>query len=211
MQDFKPNSHRFKEEQKNAKPEERHVSKVVTGTAKTKKKPGITRLADAFGSEDPEVIKEYVLSDLVMPTAKNLLFDIIRNVAEMFIFGDTGRRGGRGSGAISASYTSYYDRGRSSTRDRDRRSFDEPRARNRFDYDDITFESRGDAERVLDEMDAVIKRYGVVTVANLYEMAGLPAAPFTYNNFGWTSINTAEVIRSRGAYLIKLPKALPID
>jgi hypothetical protein len=209
MQDFKPNSHRFKEEQKAAKQEERHVQKVVTGGAKTKKKSGISKFADAFGSEDPDVIREYVVSDLVMPTAKQLLFDIIRSCAEMFIFGDTGRRG-RSSGGITASYTSYYDRGRSSSRDRGRVA-ESTRPRTRFDYDDITFESRGDAERVLDEMDAVIKRYGVVTVANLYEMAGLPAAPFTYNNFGWASINTAEVVRYRGEYLIKLPKAMPID
>ena len=39
IEDYKPNSHKYKEEQKKmAVPEEKKVEKVITGTAKSKKK-----------------------------------------------------------------------------------------------------------------------------------------------------------------------------
>ena len=71
---------------------------------------------------------------------------------------------------------------------------------------DITFETRGDAEAVLEQMDDVIDRYGIVTVADMYDMADL-TAPYTSNKYGWTSINSAEVVRVRDGYILKLPKA----
>jgi hypothetical protein len=36
-------------------------------------------------------------------------------------------------------------------------------------------------------------------------------APFTGNRYGWTSINTAEIVSGRDGYRIKLPRASLID
>ena len=59
-------------------------------------------------------------------------------------------------------------------------------------------------------MEEVIDHYGFVTVADMYEMANM-SAPFTANKYGWTSIRTAEPVRVRDGYILKLPKAMPID
>ena len=78
-------------------------------------------------------------------------------------------------------------------------------------YDIITFETRGEAEGVLDEMRNVIDTYNWVTVADMYDIADLTAPSHTANKFGWTNLASADVTRSRDGYIIKLPKASPID
>lgn len=207
MADYKPNSNRFKEEQAQAASEEKRVSKVVKGNVKTKKKSEISKLADVFIAEDIHTVVSYAVTDVLIPGAKKVIRDVLFEGIDM-LFGTTGRRDKRGDGP-TVSYAKFYDRDRD--RDRDRRSYDTPTAKSRFDYDNIIFESRGEANAVLDEMNNVIEVYKFVSVADLYEMAGISNAPYTSNKFGWSNINTAEVVRVSDGYIIKLPKALPLD
>ena len=203
--DYKPNSHRFKEEQKNAPTEERRrVEKVVSGTVKTKKKSEISKFADVFISEDIHNVKSYILMDVLVPAAKKAIRDIVTDGIEMILYGSTGRSG-KSSGASKVSYKSYYDRDR---RDDDRRS-DNSRTRTGYSYDDIVLESRGEAEEVLTRMDELIETYGTVSVADLYDLVG-KTCNYTDNKYGWTNIRNAEPIRVRDGYLLKLPKALPL-
>ena len=51
MEEYKPNSHRSKEERKESIPE-KHVEKVISGTVKPKKKSEMQKFADVFISED---------------------------------------------------------------------------------------------------------------------------------------------------------------
>lgn len=202
MQDYKPNSNRFKEEQRTAQKAipEKKVEKVIKGKAKTKKKSDARRLMDSFISEDVSSVKSYIVDDLIIPTVKRTIVDAIKNSAEMIFLGkvsDSGR--GRSGGG----YVSYRDYGR---RD-ERKSSD---TRSSFDYDEIRFEYRGDAEAVLDQMIDMIDRYGIATVADMYDMADM-TAPYTSNRYGWTSLRTADVARVSDGYIIRLPKAMPID
>ena len=202
IKDYKPNSHAYKAKQdKKEVPAEKKVVKVVKGAAKTKKKSELKKFADNFISEDVSNIKSYVVTEVLIPTIKNTIWDALTNSLDMILYGETGHSKKRSSGGY-VSYSSI------SSNRRDNRS--ESRVRTRFDYDDITFETRGDAEAVLEQMDDVIDRYGIVTVADMYDMADL-TAPYTSNKYGWTSINSAEVVRVRDGYILKLPKARPID
>ena len=64
---------------------------------------------------------------------------------------------------------------------------------------------------VREQMLDIIERYGFVTVADVYDMADL-TAPYTSNKYGWTNIRNAETMRLRdGGFVLKLPKAMPID
>lgn len=198
MQDYKPNSHRFKEEQKENLPEKR-VSKVVNGNARAKKKSGISKITGAFISDDAHNIGEYLLYDFAIPTMKKAVLTTL----DMLLNGGTPTYTKQSSGS-KVSYRKYYEDPRD-----DRRSSNN--VRNRFDFDVIEFESRGEAEAVREAMSDVIDRYGFVTVADMYDMANL-SQPFTSNKYGWTSINNSEVVRQLGGgYIIKLPKAMPMD
>ena len=196
---YKPNSHKSKEEQRSAS-EERKIEKVVTGTAKVKKKNELHKLADVFISEDVKNVKSYVLGDVLVPAIKKAIVDIVTDGINMIFYGGT-RRGSRSSDGSRVSYRSFYDR-----RDDDRR----PSGRSRFDFDEIIFETRPEAENVLDQMGDVIKQYGFVTVADMYDMADL-TQPFTSNKYGWMNVRSAEVVRVRDGYVIKLSKPSPID
>ena len=125
----------------------------------------------------------------------------LNELSELFK-GETGSKTRRRSG----DYVSYRDY---SNRDRDRR---ESPLRGRFDLDDLVFDYRRDAEATLEQMDDMIERYGWATVLDLYESADLGAsAPWTANKYGWTSLRSAEVVKARDGYVIKLPKAMPLD
>lgn len=203
MSDYKPNSHKYKEEKKDAV-EERKIEKVVTGTAKLKKKSEIRKFTNVFVSEDASSVKSYIFADVFVPAIKKLVSDIVRDGIDIILYGGKGS-GKSSSGSSKISYRNYYDR-----RD-DYRSYNDSRPKARFDYDDILFESRGEAEAVRDQMEDVIGRYGYVTIADMYEMANL-SAPYTSNKYGWMNIRSAEIVHARGGgYIIKLPKAAPID
>lgn len=205
MEKYESNSHRSKELQRTAESQpEKRVQKVVTGKVSTRKNE-VRKLTDIFISEDAANVKSYVIMDVLVPGIKNAIYDIVTNSFDMILFGGTGGRKKTSSGS-KVSYRSYYDDKRES-----RRESSSYRDRNRFDYDDIEFESRVEAEAVLNEMEDCIDRYGMVSVADMYDMSGL-AAPYTSSKFGWTSIRTAEVKRVRGGkYIIELPRAIAFD
>ena len=200
MDDYKPNSYKYKEQQKTLTSDKK-IEKVVKGTVKTRKRNGVTKLKDVFVNEDAKNVKSYIFSDVLVPAIKKLLYDIVNDGASMLLFGNTssGRKKTIGS---NVSYRQFYD-----SKVEDRR----PVSSSRFDYEDLIFESRGEAEAALSKMDEVIDVYGTVSVADLYDMCDL-TAPYTSNRYGWSNIQTAEVARLRdGGYVLKLPRALPIS
>lgn len=203
MQDYKPNSHRFREEQKSLAPvEKKKVEKVVKGSVKTKKKGSISKLSDVLISEDANNVKSYILLDVLVPTVKKAIVDIVTDAVNMIFLGGTGRS----KTTSSSNYISYNRL----AEPRDRYDSSASRAGSRFDYENIVFASRVDAEAIIEQMNDIISSYGFVTVADLYDMADL-SHPYTSNDYGWTSIVSAAVIHVRDGWVIKLPKARPID
>lgn len=181
-----------------SKQEEKKVDKIITGTAKTKPNE-VRKFAGLIVSDDASNVGNYVLMDVLIPTFKKAVVDVV----EMILFGE---KGGKRRSDGRTPYRSYYD-------DRNDRPRKTANMAGRFDYDDISFDSRGDAELVLDQMRDLVdgdRGYGLVTVADMYDMAGLPA-PFTARKYGWFNLRTAEVIRGRDGFYIRLPKAMPID
>lgn len=205
MREYQPNSHKSKEEAALAETKqsnERKVRKVVNGTVKTKKNEG-RKLANIFISEEAANVKSYVFMDVLVPAIKKAISDIVTDGIDMILYGESRDRKNKSSNKVS--YRKYYDDGR-----RDDKRDGGYRSGSRFDYDDLIFDSRGEAEAVREEMNDVIDRYGFVTVADMYDMADLHA-PYTSSKYGWTNLRTAEVVRVRDGYALKLPKAMPID
>ena len=200
---YKPNSHKYKEEQKAANDEKR-AEKVVQGKVKVKKKGEVRKFADVFVAEDAHNVKDYLITEVAIPAIKNTIIDLITNGVTMLFNGETSTKTRRRSGDY-VSYRDYSNR----DRDRDRRDVS---VRGQFDLDDLVFGSRRDAEATLEQMDDMIDRYGWATVLDLYESADLGgSAPYTANKYGWTSLRSAEIIKVRDGYVIKLPKAQPLD
>lgn len=200
MTDYKGNSHRSKETTEVA--ERKKLEPIAKG--KAKKKSEVKKFADVFVAEDVTSIKDYILMEVLLPAAKKAISDVVTNGIEMLLYGETRSKSkGRDS---RVSYTKYYER------DRDR-DYDRParrQGRYGYDYDDIILDTRREAEEVLDRMDDLIDNYGMVSVADLYDLVGI-TGNYTDNKYGWTNLRNADVQRVRDGYLLKLPKALPFD
>jgi hypothetical protein len=156
-----------------------------------------------FG-ENFERIGRYIIEDILLPAAKGALSDMVSNGIEMLLYGESDRGGRRGRSG-KPTYTSYSsisdDRGRGSSRDA-RRSTGRS-------TDDIIFETRNEAETLLDAMLEVLGNYDVVTVSDFYEFAGLTPS-YVDNRFGWESLSSARVRQVRGGYVLELPRPRPI-
>lgn len=75
---------------------------------------------------------------------------------------------------------------------------------------DIIFQTREDAETALSSMEDVIKQYGVVSLADVYDIAGRITPSYAANKYGWKSLENAKVVRCREGYFIEVPKATEI-
>jgi hypothetical protein len=201
--DIKPNSHKYREQQKET--EERKVEKVITGVAKTKKKSEVRKFADIFVSEDMSSIKDYFIFDVLIPGIKDILFDALTGSVKRAFWGERGGSSSKKRSTVDrVSYGRYYDS------PRDRRDRSEPRTRNRFDYDDILFDNYADADAVLTALEDVIDRFGVAKVGDLYDFAEVSTNNYQINKYGWTDLHNAKITRGRDGYTINLPRAEPI-
>ena len=201
MEYYQPNSHKYKNEKGLAQSEKKKVEKAIQGTAKVKKSNELRKITDIFISEDIANVKSYIVMDVLIPTIKKAVSDIVKNGIDMILYGSVSSTRSN-STANRISYSKYYDDNRNTVRD--------SRAKSGFRSDDIIFDNRGEAEIVLSKMDEIIDTYGIVTIADFYDLAGV-TGDYTTNNYGWTNIRSAEVVRVRDGYIIKMPKAMPID
>ncbi len=77
-------------------------------------------------------------------------------------------------------------------------------------FDDIWFEDRGDLEVVVDNLNAIMDTYHVISVADLFELAGQDTV-FTDNRFGWTDLSAMQIVHNSNGYILKMPPPRPID
>lgn len=207
MEEYKPNSHKYRERMASEQAEAEKKEKVTSGKVTTKKQPVTRRLAGDFFTGDLAKIKDYLVYDIGIPALKKLISESVYSCIDMMLYGEARRHDNHNSSGGSGRrvpYNSMYD-DRSTVRGR-------IATRSGYEYEEIQFTSRIDAEKVLDEMFAEIDRYGMVSVASMYDFAGVDSNRYTDNKFGWTNLRTSDVGRySDGMYYLKLPKAQALD
>lgn len=195
MEEFKGNSHKMKSEKRTVKP--------VATDAKRKKRSSGSKWRDVFIAEDASNVTNYIAMDVLVPAIKKAVFDIVTNGVDMLLYG--GSKGGRRNNS-DVPYVSYSNGGR-----RERREDSDRNRRRGYDPDVIVFKTRREAEEVVDSMNDMLDRYGIVSVADFYQLANV-SSEYTDNDYGWTSIGNPEIVRERdGGYVIKLRRPTPID
>ena len=212
MENYTPNSHKYKAEQKEkekaATEERKKVEKVTSGVVKVKKKSETRKFLDNLMGDQVQDIKSSIKNDYIIPAIRNTIWDVFTNTLDMILFGGSGGgRSRRRSTSDKISYRSFYDDRRS-----DSRRYDDRRDRSRsgFDYDELVLETRGEAQAVLNAMDNMMDEYKIVSVADMYDLIG-ETCPYTAYKYGWTNIRNAEIVRVHDGYIIRMPKAMPID
>lgn len=197
---YPSNSHKSKQEQKQAGGERKKLQKITTGTVKTKKNE-LRKLSGIFIAEDAKTVKDYLVMDVLVPNIKKVIVDLIQDGISILMYGKTGtRKANIPAGRVS--YGSCY-------KPQNERKPQES-TRTSYSYADVTLESRADAEDVIDRLREAINEYGSASVADLYDLIGV-TGEFTDNKYGWTNLTNADIQRVRDGYLLKLPKALPLN
>lgn len=184
--------------------EKKKVEKVISGTA-TRKPDAARKFTNLFAPGDMSSISEYIIMDVIVPATKKMISEIVRNGIDMILYGESGRSKNYSGNSDKVSYRSYYG-----SNDNNRNS-STTKTRSVFDYDNITIPTRQEAEEVIRQMDAIVEVYGMVSVADLYDLCGITDHNYMNAKYGWMNIRTAEAVRVRDGYVLKLPRALPLD
>jgi len=205
MPEYKSNSNLSRNQQSNHPPiPERRIEKVVTGGVHQQKKVGLRKVLNALFPGDIGTVIDYILTDALLPSVKGVIHDIICNSADIML-GETRKRGARAP-SVRVSYRECYPE------QDDRRPRSRPRSSSTYDYDDIIFDNRVDAEEVLYKMEELVKNFGNVSVGDMFDMVGL-SCEFTANKYGWKDLQdilNAHVERTGGAWHISLPTPILI-
>lgn len=209
MTDFPPNSYKSRE----APADDKKVESVVEGRVTRRKKSPGKRFGELFFTGDTDTVTRYVLLDVLLPAVKDMIYDGFSTLLDQKLFGETRggtRRPGRrpGSSGGSSNYVSYN---RYNTREReDPRPRMSQQARATHSFDEVVLDTRIDAENVLNKLEDLITRYDAASVSDLYNLIN-ETSSHADEKWGWTDIRDAAVHRTRGGYLLDLPKPQPID
>lgn len=199
MEEYKPNSNKYHLEKSNE--ESVHRESVVKGNVSVRQKSGLRKAAEIFFAKDIDDVKNYLIYDVLLPEAKDALYALINNGAQMFLYGETRNKRNPNTNGIRFSYNKCYDQGKPERNTLTNKA-------NLTRLDDVVFDDMRDAEEVLNSMVDILETYGTVSVSEFCELANRPDE-YTDRKYGWTNLATAEVRRmSGGGYYIKFPKAI---
>lgn len=201
MEDYPSNSYRSRAKETEGKKKE--LKKVISGEVQIKQKGIFQKVLDAFIPEDITDVRNYIVYDLLIPSAK----EFVSSTVDAFLYRNSSE--GR---THTHSGVRTYDYNGVSSKNRNRRNTNVESTKQGGQWNLIArVRTRKDAELLLAEMDNILDQYHIVTVSDFNELAGLRDRPYTDNNYGWVSITAAQIIPVRNGYEIRMPKPMLID
>lgn len=176
---------------------------VIKNDSETKK------FGKRFFSEDAKTVGSHVAESVIIPTLQKLLSDAVKGAIDWIIYGSKGSRQQTGVGTIS--YGSYYNRsGLVNTSP----TYTNPMVSNAkptlYAVNEYVIPDMGMAEEVLIRMKEAIATFGMVSVADFYDLVN-QRANYTDQKWGWVDLRNADIIRVDNGYCIRFPKAQPIE
>ena len=193
--------------------EKKSVERVVKGEVIVQKKSLGRKFRDVFIGADFGSVAHYILTEVLLPAARNTIVDASTKGIERMIYGETAtRRRSIGAGP-RVTYNNPINRERGYLPNSPRSMLSMPDRENRsprHSRDDFILSSREEAELVLERMNDIIDTYEVVSVADLNDLVGFPTS-YIDNKWGWIYLGDVQVRQIREGYLIDLPSAEPIQ
>lgn len=161
-------------------------------------------------SEDANEVKNYVLSDVVFPAIKDIIYNAFTSTIEMFLFGEA--RGRRVGGGYSRGRGGYSDYSRMYRRYEDERPRGErTRASRSMGVVEAVVKTRADAVYVRDEMLHDVDDYEQVRVSEFYQLVGMDT-DYMDEKWGWTDLRDNDILIRpyRGEFLISMPRPIAL-
>jgi hypothetical protein len=184
------------------------IMKIITGNVIKRKKSLGEKIQNILFGEEAKSIARFVIWDVLVPNAKDLLFDMVKSALSMRLYGEQkDERLQRNRDRTHVSYDNYYRGDRE--RGRGRPQVAPPRSRATFAFQDIIIPHKTDAEQVLVELADVIEKYGVASVAELCDMLDI-TSEHTDQKWGWESIGGSYTERVRDGYILIMPRPIEL-
>ncbi len=83
-------------------------------------------------------------------------------------------------------------------------------SRSVYNYNNVDFDIREDAERVLNDLKAELMQYPAVSVASFYQLCGITPNSTDFN-YGWQNLSAAQLVITGGKYRIQFPPVRNLD
>lgn len=202
MSELKPNSHKFKESE--AKKEKRRLSPVTSNKVVVQKKSAGKKIWESFITTDAETLGDYIYNDVIVPLIKKGIVETIN----MILYNNPRANNSNGNSASKVTYGGYVN---SAFKPAPQQALPLKKKSETFDFENIIFETRSDAENVLNAMYQAIQTYGDVSVLDFYDLTHIDTDNFTAHKYGWTDLSGTDIIRGHNGYYIKFPNVRPIN
>lgn len=191
--------------------EQHEVKPVVQGKMTKRKTPTAKRLRESLGLEETRTVGDYLVWDVLIPAAKEMVADLVKKGIDVFLYGGTGSyaSGNPKKGTSRVSYEGYYSKNRNSNGSyKDRRASYNPRST--LDFREFVFDDKRDADMVLNELCEIVDVYGFAKVSDFYDLVGENERNFTMAGYGWEALGTASVERVRDGWIVDLPRPVAL-
>ena len=199
-------------------PEEKHLEKVVTGQVVERKKSLGVKIKEAFIAADWKSTGEYVFWQVMLPEAKNMLWEMGSKAWSRNLYGldhmgglpGVGRPGLHGQ-QTHITYNQPVNRipWQSPQRPQDPR-FQQAQAiavpQPSFDY---IVSTQAEAQRILTMLQDTTEVYTVATVADLHTLLGI-TVQHTDHTWGWETLAGARAYQVRQGWVLDLPAPKPV-
>ena len=172
--------------------------KEITPVAKARVKRESTarKVVGEIIKEDARSVGETVLWDVIIPTVKNLISDTVTRSIESMLYGDSRPRSRNNYSDYSGYSRPKGSRDRPVER-RERRSARQAEP----ERNEIIFDTRSDANDVIDRMSDIIDQYGQASLADLNALIGA-SSNFIDDNWGWTDMGSFNVRQVRDGFML---------
>ena len=212
-------------------PEKDDIKKRDAIVKGKERKPGLFSRASVlfFGDDGLRGVTDHLVRDIfiqsiqttisdVATTSINTISDVATTSIKRAIFGESYDDRRRNSNDYWYGSRRYVDNRMSSSRGRGYVDYSR-QSEKAFHHKSenlsnivrvIEFDSANDANDVLSYMIDSVEQYGLVTVADFYELSDV-ASKFTDHQFGWTNLDGVRVVPIRGGgFYISFPPAVPV-
>lgn len=197
------------------------LNKIVSGSVVPRKKPLGSKIRETFTGDDARTVGNFVLMDVILPSLRDLLYEIVMQSLGRSLYGNVGRKAvqrfANGPGQINPGFISYNLMGQQQHSPAPGLRAMQPDGPNRplgivagREFEEVVFSERGDADAVLTQLATVLNDYRVVTLSEYKELIGVPFV-HTDLKWGWFSLQGAGVKPIPGGYVLVLPRPVQID
>lgn len=178
------------------------------------KKPLIAKkkwsILDCFYNTSEKNFGEYFVQDLLVPNVNKMIGTVLHEVVTKVFGVDNGfgpttpyHFTNGWSWSSNPNYVNYSAQSTASQQNKPSK----PQAGS--DLGSYAMQTREDAERVLEGLEAYIEQYDVVPVSAFFSLIGV-TAPYTYNDYGWNSLAEARVVSVGNGFAIHFPRPVRI-